>query len=105
MFLLEFNNAVEMDKVSQQLMINWDQTDINYIPVSSWFMEQEEGSKRVELLRKDDKQQLAALFACLMSGDFLPMQLVYQGKTIKMFTQIQISNRLGCHLYQQSLVQ
>lgn len=82
LFLLEFNNAVEMDEVPQQLVINWDQTGINYVPVSSWTMEQE-GSKRVELLGKDDKRQLTALFACSMSGDFLPIQLVYQGKTIK----------------------
>jgi len=41
----------------------------------------EEGSKRVEMIGKDDKRQLTALFACFMSGDFLPIQLVYQGKT------------------------
>ena len=37
----------------------------------------------MELLGKDDKRQLTALFACLMSGHFLPIQLVYQGKTGK----------------------
>ena len=39
------------------------------------------GSKRVEIVGKDDKRQLTALFGCTMSGDFLPPQLVYQGKT------------------------
>ena len=29
----------------------------------------------------DDKRQITAVFACSMTGDFLPMQLVYQGKT------------------------
>ena len=38
LFLVEFNNSVEMDKVYQQLVINWDQTGINYVPVSSWIM-------------------------------------------------------------------
>ena len=79
LFLLEFNNAVEMDEVPSELVINWDQTGINYIPISSWTME-EEGLKRVEVADKDDKWQLTALFACSMSGDFLPIQLVYQGK-------------------------
>ena len=47
LFLLEFNDAVKMDEVPQQLVINWDQIGINYVPTSSWTMEQE-GSKRVE---------------------------------------------------------
>ena len=71
LYVLEFNNAVEMDEVPEQLVINWDQTGINYVPVSSWTMEQA-GTKRVELLGKVDKRQLTALFACSMSGDFLP---------------------------------
>lgn len=71
-----------MDEVPSQLVINWDQTGINYIPVFSWMME-EEGSKRVEVAGKDNKRQLTALFACSMSGDFLPVQLVYQGKTAR----------------------
>jgi len=81
-FLLEFNNALEMDEVPMELVINWDQTGINYIPVSSWTMAQE-GTKRVEIAGKDDKRQLTALFACSMSGDFLPIQLVYKGKTAR----------------------
>jgi len=39
------------------------------------------GSKHVEVVGKNDKQQITALFGCTMSGDFLPPQLVYQGKT------------------------
>ena len=54
LFLLEFNNVVEMDEVPAELIINWDQTGINYIPVSSWTME-EEGSKRVQVVGKDYK--------------------------------------------------
>ena len=39
------------------------------------------GSKRVEVVGKDDKQQITACFAGSMAGDFLPLQLVYEGKT------------------------
>ena len=88
LFLLEFNSVVEMDEVPPQLVINWDQTGINYIPISSWTME-EEGSKRVEVASKDDKRQLTALFACSLSGDFLPIQLVYQGKTVRCLPKYQ----------------
>ena len=42
---------------------------------------EQKGTKRVEVTGKDDKRQLTALFACSMSGDFLPIQLVYQDPT------------------------
>jgi len=35
LYLLEINNVVEMDEIPPELVINWDQTGINYIPVSS----------------------------------------------------------------------
>ena len=116
LFLLEFNNAVEMDEVPSELVINWDQTGINYIPISSWTMEGE-GSKRVEVAGKDDKRQLTTLFACSMSGDFLPIQLVYQGKTARCLPKYQFpsdwditfsanhwcnistSTKLFCHIF------
>ena len=31
----------------------------------------------------EDKRQITATFAALLSGSFLPVQLVYQGKTFK----------------------
>ena len=40
-------------------------------------------SKRVEVSRVDDKRQITATFAASLAGSFLPVQLVYQGKTSK----------------------
>ena len=65
-----------MDEVSPELIINRDQTGLSYVPVSQWTME-EEGAKWVELDGKDDKYQITAVFACSLSDDFLPLQLVY----------------------------
>ena len=79
-FLLEIKNVVSFDEIPPPLIINWDQTGINYIPVSSWTMEKE-GTKRIELAGKEDKRQLTAVLADSMSGDFLPPQIIYQGKT------------------------
>ena len=42
-----------------------------------------EGSKGVEICGIDDKRQITAVFGCSMAGDFLPVQLVYLGKTNK----------------------
>jgi hypothetical protein len=42
-----------------------------------------EGSKRVEIVGIDDKRQITAVFSGTLAGDFLPPQLIYQGKTTK----------------------
>ena len=81
-YVLDMEVVVSMDEIPKELIINFDQTGIHYVPVSDWTMA-EEGAKRVELVGKDDKRQLTAVFAGSMSGEFLPPQLVYQGKTTR----------------------
>ena len=80
--LADIKTVVEMDEIPAQLIINWDQTGINYVPVSKWTMEKE-GSKRVEIVGVDDKRQITAVFGCTMAGDFMPVQLIYKSKTKK----------------------
>ena len=79
-FFLEITNVATLAEIPFDLVINFDQIGINNIPVSSWTMEVQ-GAKRVEVAGKDDKRQITAVFAGSMTGDFLPPQLVYQGKT------------------------
>ena len=79
-FLLDIKVVVEMDEIPFDLVINWDQTGIHYVPVGSWTMEKE-GSKRVEIVAVDDKRQITAVFAGSLAGDFLPPQLIYKGTT------------------------
>ena len=79
-FLLDAKDVVQMDEIREDMIVNWDQTGVNYVPISSWTME-EEGSKRIELIRKDDKRQIAVLFIGSLSGEFLPIQIIYQGKS------------------------
>ena len=68
-FLLEIKNIVTMDEIPPELILNFDQTGLNYVPVTSWTME-EEGAKRVEVIAKDDKRQITAVFCGSMTGDF-----------------------------------
>ena len=42
-----------------------------------------EGSKRVKIIGIDDKSLITAVFSGTLAGDFLPPQLIYQGKTTK----------------------
>ena len=90
-FLLDIKQIVDLEEISHTLIINWDQTAIHYVPPSSWTMEVE-GSKRVDLGGKDDKRQITACFAGTMTGDFLPTQLVYEGKTSRCLPKVDFPN-------------
>ena len=85
-FLLEIKSIVSIDEIPDELILNFDQTALNYVPVTPWTME-EEGAKRVEILAKDDKRQITAVFCGSMTGDFLPLQLIYEGKTNRCLPQ------------------
>ena len=61
---------------------------IHYVPVSSWTMETE-GLKRIEVAGKDNKRQITGVFGTSMEADFLPVQLVYQGKTTHCLPQVE----------------
>jgi len=52
-FLSEITNVVTLAEIPFDLVINFDQTGINYIPVSSWTMELQ-GAKHVEVAGKVD---------------------------------------------------
>ena len=78
--LLDLKIIAYMEEIPFSLIINWDQTAINYIPMSSWTMEKR-GCKRVEIIALDDKRQITAIFAGTLTGDFLLPQVIYQGTT------------------------
>lgn len=79
-FLVNIKTVAEMEEIPFSLIINWDQTAINYIPLSSWTMEKR-GSKRVEIIGLNVKRQITAVFAGTLTGDFLPPQLIYRDTT------------------------
>ena len=47
-FLADICAIVEMEEIFSALVLNWDHTDLKYVPVSLWTMPKE-GSKRVEI--------------------------------------------------------
>ena len=51
-----------------------------------------EGSKRVEIIGKDDKHQITAVLGGTMSGDCLPVQLVYKGTTKRCLPSLKFPN-------------
>jgi len=85
-FLLAIKNTVCMDEIPGDMIVNFDQSRIHYIPVMPWTMEKE-GVKRVEIVAKDDKHQITAVFAGTYTGDFLSPQIIYQGKAPRCLPQ------------------
>ena len=81
-YLLEIKHVhvVAMDEIPAELVINFNQTGLNFVPVSEWTIE-DEGAKGVDVAGKDDKWQLTAVLGGSLTGDLLPPQLIYQGKT------------------------
>jgi hypothetical protein len=79
-FLDRINEVVQKYNIPDSLIINWDQTGSNYIPVGEWTMAPS-GSKQVPIAHMDDKRQMTVLLSITKSGTLLPPQLIYQGKS------------------------
>ena len=79
-FLLDIKAVVDMEDVPSDLILNWDHTGINVVLGSQWTMEAK-GSKRVETVGVNDKPQITAVLCAALSGELLPLQLIYQGET------------------------
>ena len=79
-FLCDIKAIVEMEEIPPALILNWDHTSLKYVPSSSWTMAKE-GSKCVDIAGIDDKRQITAVLTVTLDGNFLPIQLIFQGKT------------------------
>ena len=79
-YLCDIWSIVKMEDIPDSLILNWDQTEMKIIPTSSWTIEKSV-IKRVEITAADDKRQITGVFAGSLAGDFLPIQVLYQGTT------------------------
>ena len=75
-FLNDVIAVVTMDDIPPELVLNWDQSGIHFVPASTWAMGRE-GSRRVEINGAIDKRQITAVLCGSLTGDFLPLQLIY----------------------------
>ena len=89
-FLDDLVTTVEMEEIPPELIINWDQTGIRLVPSSSWTIKQR-GDKRVEMVDQNDKHQITAVFYGSLQGDFLPVQVIYKGKTTRCHPNFEFS--------------
>lgn len=79
-YLKQLARMVKLRDIPDNLIINLDQTGVKLVPTGDWTLAAR-GSRRVELAGLGDKRQITATFAASLDGTFLPMQILYQGKT------------------------
>ena len=79
-FLADVTTEVVMNDIPDDLVINWDQTALHLVPTGQWTMHHA-GDKVVPIINSDDKRQVTAVLAATMTGEYLPPQLIYGGKT------------------------
>ena len=79
-YLTDTETISKFSSIPKDLVINWDQTAVKYVPVSNWTQEVK-GTKRVPIAGIDDKRQITATLTVTATGDMLPVQVIYGGKT------------------------
>ena len=72
--------------IPKELIISLDQTPLSHVTGKYTFDVKD--VKTVPIKGIDDKRQITATFAISMSGEFLPIQLIYEGKTKRCFLSI-----------------
>ena len=81
-FLYEIVNRVEKHDIPKSLIINLDQTPLKLVQCGNNTLAKKNTSK-VTIAGSADKRSITATFAVTLAGNFLPMQLIYGGKTEK----------------------
>ena len=79
-FLREISKVVTDHDIPLDLVLNLDQTPLSYVSPGKYTFCMK-GSTTVPIKGVDDKRQITATFTVSASGVFLPIQLIYQGKT------------------------
>ena len=81
-FFKDIAEVVQADAIPPELIINIDQTPLPFVLISKYSMNKK-GDKNVPIQGTDDYRQITGTFSISMSGNFLPIQLIYKGKTVR----------------------
>ena len=73
---------MENNKIPNSMVINLDQTSSKYVPGCNKTLALK-GIKSVSVAGSTDKRKITATFSITMDGKFLPIQIIYGGKTSK----------------------
>ena len=79
-FQLAISKFASDHDIPLELVLNLDQTPPSYVSPGQYTFNLK-GSKKVPIKGVDDKRPMTATFTITASGSFLPIQLIYSGKT------------------------
>ena len=82
LFLYEIVSKVEKYEIPESLIINFDQTPLKLVPCGKSTLAKK-NSNCVTISGASDKRSITGTFSITLDGSFLPMQLIYGGKTEK----------------------
>ena len=80
MYLCDTVSLVDDHNIPDSLILNLDQTKLKYIPSANRTLAKKD-SKSTGIAGSDDKRYITGTFAVSLKEGFLPMQLIYGGKT------------------------
>ena len=80
LYLHNIVTIVDKYEIPHSLIINLDQTPLNYIPAMNQNMAKQ-NSKSVSIARSSGKHSITGTFTITLNGHVLPMQLIYGGET------------------------
>ena len=79
-FYKDINEIVQAHGIPAEMIINIDQTPLPFFLISKYTMA-EKGVSRVAVPGTADYRQITGTFGVTLADEFLPPQLIYQGKT------------------------
>ena len=79
-FQRNISMKIREHNIPPSLVINLDQTPLSYVTNENYTFA-ELGSNTVPIASSDDKRAITGTFACSAEGHFLPLQLIYKGKS------------------------
>ena len=83
-YLHQIINAIVKWDIHPDLVVNFDQTPSKLVPVGRSMLAKR-NSTNVTIAGSSDKRTISATFAISLSGNFLPPQLRYGGKTTQIY--------------------
>ena len=84
-FVQNIVDTVERSKIPLSLILNLDQTPLKCVPVGN------EITLSVTIEGSSDKRCITGTFAIMMHCKFLPMHLIYKGKTVQSFPRFKFT--------------
>ena len=82
-------SIIEEHEIPKELLLNLDQTPLSYVFFGKYTFNPK-GAKTVPIKGKDEKRQITATYTVSMSGNCLPIQLIYEEKTPRCYDRFDV---------------